>query len=49
MRLTFTVREGGEVELGRCGVVTKRNIVEKVEVSDSGWWTWCDDLPSSRI
>jgi hypothetical protein len=47
--LTFTVREGREVEVGRCGVETKRIAQGKVEVSDSGWWTWQGDLHSSRI
>jgi hypothetical protein len=49
VRLTFTVREGREVEVGRCGVETKRTAVGKIEVSDSGWWTWMGDLQSSRI
>jgi hypothetical protein len=26
VRLKFTVREGGEVELGRCGVDTKKTL-----------------------
>ena len=49
VRLTFTVKEGGEVEVARCGVDTKRNIDGKVQVSDSGWWTWLGYLPSSLI
>jgi hypothetical protein len=49
VRLTFTVRDGGKVKVGRFGVNTKRTTVGKVEVSDSGWWTWLGDLPSSRI
>ena len=48
MRLTFTVKEGGEVQVARCGVY-KRNVVGKVEVSDFGRWTWLGDLPSSCI
>ena len=47
--MTYTVREAGEVDVRRCGVNSKRNAVGKVEVSDSGWWTWLGDLSYSRI
>ena len=49
VRLTFTVKKGREVEVVRCGVDTKKTELGKVEVSDSGWWTWLGDLHSSRI